>query len=49
LLYQPSSSNYISDTKAVYTQAQLQALILAGDTLSMMGVYPGTGSATSQP
>jgi YVTN family beta-propeller protein len=49
LLYQPASSNYISDTSAVYTQAQLQALIAAGDTLSMMGVYPGTGSASTQP
>jgi hypothetical protein len=49
LLYQPSASNYISDTNAVYTQTQLQALIAAGDTLSIMGVYPGTGSASSQP
>ena len=49
LLYQPSASNYISDTKAVFTQAQLQTLIAGGDTLSMMGVYPGTGSASSQP
>ena len=49
LLYQPSASNYIDDTNAVHTQAQLQALIAAGDTLSFMGVYPGTGSASSQP
>jgi len=49
LVYQPSASNYISDTGALYTQAQLEALIAAGDTLSVMGVYPGTGSATSQP
>jgi YVTN family beta-propeller protein len=49
LLYQPASSNYISDANAVYTQAQLQALITAGDTLSMMGVYHGTGSASTQP
>ena len=49
LLYQPSASNYISDTNAVYTQTQLQALIAAGDTLSFMGVYPGTGSASTQP
>jgi hypothetical protein len=49
LLYQPPASNYISDTNAVYTQAQLQTLITAGDTLSIMGVYPGTGSASSQP
>jgi len=45
LLYQPSSNNYISDTGALYTQSDLQTLITAGDTLSIMGVYPGTGSA----
>src|ERR1039457_7069673 len=44
LLYQPSSNNYISDTGALYTQSQLQALVQTGDTLSIMGVYPGTGS-----
>lgn len=46
LLYQPNNSppNYISDTGALYTQQQLQTLILAGDTLSVMGVYPGTGT-----
>jgi len=49
LLYQPSASKYISDTNTQYTQAQVQALIAAGDTLSMMGVYPGTGSASTQP
>jgi len=49
LLYQPASNNYISDAGVVYTQAQLQAYINAGDTLSFMGVYPGTGSASSQP
>ena len=46
LLYQPSSNNYISDTGVLYTQSQLQTLIQKGDTLSMMGVYPGTGSAS---
>jgi len=47
LLYQPQSSpaNYISDTNTVYTQAQLQGFIAGGDTISFMGVYPGTGSA----
>ena len=45
LLYQPSSNNYISDTGTLYTQSQLQALVRTGDTLSIMGVYPGTGSA----
>jgi len=49
LLYQPATSNYISDTNVVYTQAQLESTIATGDTLSFMGVYPGTGSATSQP
>jgi YVTN family beta-propeller protein len=49
LLYQPSSNNYISDANVLYTQTQLQGLIAAGDTLSFMGVYPGTGSASTQP
>jgi hypothetical protein len=46
LLYQPASNKYISDTGVLYTQSALQTLVLAGDTLSVMGVYPGTGSAT---
>jgi hypothetical protein len=50
LLYQPSTNNYISDAGTLYTQTQLEGLIATGgDTLSFMGVYPGTGSATSQP
>jgi YVTN family beta-propeller protein len=44
LLYQPLKSDYISETHALYTQAQLQDLIERGDTLSFMGVYPGTGT-----
>jgi DNA-binding beta-propeller fold protein YncE len=44
LLYQPSESNYISDAGTIYTHAQLQAFIVAGDTLSFSGVYPGTGT-----
>jgi hypothetical protein len=44
LKYQPSTNNYLSDSGTVYTQAQLQTFILAGDTLSFMGVYPGTGT-----
>jgi len=44
LLYQPAQQNYITDTGTVYTQAQLQTFILSGDTLSFMGVYPGTGT-----
>jgi DNA-binding beta-propeller fold protein YncE len=46
LLYQPSTGTYISDASTLYTQAQLQSLVQAGDTLSIMGAYPGTGSAT---
>jgi YVTN family beta-propeller protein len=46
LLYQPSTQTYVADNAAVYTQAQLQALLQAGDTLTFMGVYPGTGTAT---
>jgi YVTN family beta-propeller protein len=48
LLYQPSSGTYISDTGTLFTQAQLKTLVQGGDTLSLMGVYPGTGSATVQ-
>ncbi len=48
LLYQPSTNNYITDTNAVYTQTQLEGFIRHGDTLSIMGVYPGTGSTTTQ-
>jgi YVTN family beta-propeller protein len=44
LLYQPATNNYISDSSTIYTQAQLQTLIQAGSILSMMGVYPGTGT-----
>jgi DNA-binding beta-propeller fold protein YncE len=45
LLYQPSQGQYISDDNIRYTQAQLQGFIQDGDTMSFMGVYPGTGSA----
>ncbi|MGD0131927.1 MAG: beta-propeller fold lactonase family protein [Bryobacteraceae bacterium] len=45
LLYQPSTQNYIDDTSTLYTQAELVSLIKAGDTLTFMGVYPGTGTA----
>jgi YVTN family beta-propeller protein len=44
LLYQPASGTYISDTNAAYTQTQLQGFVQAGDTISIMGVYPGTGT-----
>jgi DNA-binding beta-propeller fold protein YncE len=46
LLYQPTAGNYISDSGTLYTQPQLQTLVENGDTLSLMGEYPGTGSAT---
>lgn len=48
LLYQPSSNQYVTDTSGLgpFTQAQLQTLILGGDTLSIMGMYPGTGTAS---
>jgi len=48
LLYQPSSNQYITDTSGLgpYSQATLQGFIQNnGDTLSIMGVYPGTGTA----
>jgi YVTN family beta-propeller protein len=48
LLYQPSSQNYIDDHGTVRTQAQVQALIQAGDILSFIGVYPGTGTASAK-
>jgi YVTN family beta-propeller protein len=48
LLYQAAAGKYISDTGTLYTQSQLQTLVQGGDTLSLMGVYPGTGSATVQ-
>ena len=44
LLYQPSTNNYLSDAGATYTKAQLQTFIQDGDTLTFMGVYPGTGT-----
>ena len=44
LLYQTSTGNYISDTSTVYTRAQLESFIATGDILSIMGVYPGTGT-----
>ncbi len=44
LLYQPLKDDYVSDSNAMYTKAQLQTFIESGDTLSFMGVYPGTGT-----
>jgi YVTN family beta-propeller protein len=44
-LYQPSTSTYETDTTGLgpFTQAQLIGFIQAGDTLSVMGVPPGSG------
>jgi hypothetical protein len=45
LLYEPATNNYVTDTTGLgpFTHAQLVSLILAGDTLSPMGVPYGTG------
>jgi hypothetical protein len=44
-LYQPSSGTYEIDTitQSPYTQAQLINLITGGDTMTIMGVPPGSG------
>ena len=46
LLYQPASNNYVTDTTGLgpFTQAQLTAFVVAGDTLTLMGVPPGSGN-----
>jgi YVTN family beta-propeller protein len=46
LLYQPASNNYATDTTGLgpFTQAQLTAFVVAGDTLTLMGVPPGSGN-----
>ena len=45
-VYQPASANYKPDTTnlTVMTRAQLRAKVLAGDTLTIMGVPVGTGT-----
>jgi hypothetical protein len=45
LLYNPTANTYQLDTGGTLSHAQLQTLIVAGDVLSVMGVYPGTGTA----
>ncbi len=48
LLYTPGGrhhNTYTADNGQQYSQSQLQNLIETGDTLSFMGVYPGTGSS----
>jgi len=44
-LYQPATGTYETDTTGLgpFTQAQLIGFIQAGDTLSVMGVPPGSG------
>ena len=44
LLYQASHNRYLSDAGQTYSQNQLQNFIQQGDTLSFMGVFPGTGA-----
>ncbi|MDB6113023.1 MAG: hypothetical protein JWR69_4773 [Pedosphaera sp.] len=46
LLYRPASTDYLVDStnSAPFTRAQLQAKILAGDSLSLTGVPPGSGA-----
>jgi DNA-binding beta-propeller fold protein YncE len=45
LLYLPATNNYETDMTGLgpFTQAQLTSFIQAGDTLTMMGVPPGSG------
>ena len=45
-IYQPASANYKPDTTnlTAMTRAQLRAKVLAGDTLTVMGVPVGTGT-----
>jgi YVTN family beta-propeller protein len=46
LLYDPVTNNYLTDTTGLgpFTHAQLVSFIVAGDTLSPMGVLLGTGT-----
>jgi YVTN family beta-propeller protein len=45
LLYQPGPNNYQPDSMSdvPFTRAELVAKVLAGDTLTLMGVPPGSG------
>jgi hypothetical protein len=45
LLYRPRSADYLVDKTGLgpFTRAQLRDKIAAGDTLSLMGVPPGSG------
>src|SRR5439155_13492973 len=44
LLYRPSSGDYLPDKTGLgpFTRSELRAKIAAGDTLSLMGVFPGS-------
>jgi len=46
LLYQPSTSEYTTDTTGLgpFTQTQLTTFIQQGGTLTIMGVPPGSGA-----
>jgi uncharacterized protein YjdB len=44
LLYQPSQQLYSGSNNVQYTQSQLQNFIQNGDTMSFIGVPPGTGA-----
>jgi len=46
LLYQPASSNYRLDTTTLVpmTRSQLRSQVLAGETLTIVGVPPGSGT-----
>jgi hypothetical protein len=44
LLYQPSQGNYKGTGGGTYTKTQLVRLISNGDTLTLLGVAPGTGA-----
>jgi hypothetical protein len=46
LLYNPVAGTYQLDSGTTLTHAQLTALIQGGDVITVMGVYPGTGSAS---
>jgi YVTN family beta-propeller protein len=45
LLYRPSSNDYVTDRPGLgpFTRAQLAEKVAAGDTLTVMGVPPGSG------
>ena len=46
LLYRPGTNDYQSDRIGIgpFTQTQLRDKVIAGGTLSVMGVFPGTGT-----